>query len=906
MVLRAASEKRSAAAEHAGGATQAAQRPQRRRVDSAAPPAAPPVGAPFLDDLDGTLQAFGQTAGDAERTFKFYVRMEKEAISEKKAPEWIAEEVEQSQGSARQLCLDARRGLGPPRALVDALSVELQLDFRKHTLTVELSGGRTVKVDAWLRSLEGAARWHLRHLRREHCTPRVATNAAGERVYADPMTCEWAHEEYRKVHAIDPNGLLLSLALASDKTELCKEQTAEPVYAVNNALPLAERRQRKWWLAVAYFAQLPPSVVATLSDAQATLARKLLLRAAILELFREYLGRGLDNAAALGQSMIDATGTERNVFVRFENLIFDYPVVAAWTLTLQNRTCFCCRRVAGAFHQLEPPAPERTVASERSLVEQAWAAHPDSHAARAAFLRPYGLHPQLNPLLQLACVGLYIYSAITFSTLHMIYEGTWKVLVESTFGLLKERTGSTAAFNKLGKRIDTWVVSAIAPTPFVKTSFNKGISRYLHGAMTNEASPWAPTVKFGKITSKDTWRDIMRFWRMLLFDLFPAALGVLGLFTDYLEWVRLAILPAPTDANLMHAETYYEAWLKAAVAMFGAERFMNRIKAHAPTHLRRLVKQHGSTPFNDDALAESAHIEGAKEPWERTNHRDVNAQLARFVARRDTLRLLEQRRMQLDDTARRAAAPPEEPVSAAPAPPAVAPQNAVMHPQHERALELPAALAAHSSLTQLEFCLKLYLHLGQGGSFHTHVRDMPVLDQPTLRLRTGVRLTPRPSEPRVALGGHIVHGNVLLDPTKLAMVAIKSKVPGTSSYTIWYGQLELCFEAKYLGRWRSLCLVRWLDTPRPVVQTIAAVEARRVSAAEVTYLDEMRSAPFAAYRWSRATGSTRTGHPAAGASHYGVVCATHVLYRVPMIPLFRHAPGEPDPTFFLNTDMWDL
>ena len=64
------------------------------------------------------------------------------------------------------------------------------------------------------------------------------------------------------------------------------------------------------------------------------------------------------------------------------------------------------------------------------------------------------------------------------------------------------------------------------------------------------------------------------------------------------------------------------------------------------------------------------------------------------------------------------------------------------------------------------------------------------------------------------------------------------------------------------------------------MQTIAAVERRCVSAAELTYLDEMRSAPFAAYRWSRATGSTRTGHPAAGAAHYGVIAAEHVLYRV--------------------------
>ena len=76
-----------------------------------------------------------------------------------------------------------------------------------------------------------------------------------------------------------------------------------------------------------------------------------------------------------------------------------------------------------------------------------------------------------NPLLLLACIGLNIYSSITFSILHMIYEGTWKVLVEGTFRLLQQRAASKAEFNTLGKRIDTWVVTAVAPLPFVKTSF---------------------------------------------------------------------------------------------------------------------------------------------------------------------------------------------------------------------------------------------------------------------------------------------------------------------------------------------------------------------------------------------------------------------------------------------------
>ena len=480
--------------------------------------------------------------------------------------------------------------------------------------------------------------------------------------------------------------------------------------------------------------------------------------------------------------------------------------------------------------------------------------------ARATYLRPFGLHPEPNPLLKLACLGLNIYWAITFSTLHMIYEGIWKVLVECTFGQLQRSAASKAEFNKLGKRIDVWVTTAIAPTPFVKTSFTKGISRYLYGALTESTKPWESAVKFGKITSKDTWRDIMRFWRMLIFDLFPGALAMMTLFTDYFEWVRLVLLAAPTDANLVHAETYYEAWLAGGVALFGAVHFSKRIKAHAPAHIRKLISLHGSTPFNDDGLGESAHIEGAKEPWERTNHRDVNAQLATFVARRDTLRLLEQRMVQLRDTERHMPNAPSSapPAHTAPAPP---PQNKLMIPRPARTLELSLAAITHPQLSQLGFCLRLYLHLASGGSLHMHVRDMPEADTSTLRQRSGVHLAPQPAQVRVALGGHILKGNVLLDEHNLSMVAVKARVAGSGSYTVWYGQLVFCFEVQYLGKWQSLCLVRWLDVPKAVLQTKAAVARRQLSAAERSYLREMRTAPFAAYRWSCATGSTRTGHP---------------------------------------------
>ena len=46
----------------------------------------------------------------------------------------------------------------------------------------------------------------------------------------------------------------------------------------------------------------------------------------------------------------------------------------------------------------------------------------------------------------------------------------------------------------------------------------------------------------------------------------------------------------------------------------------------------------------------------------------------------------------------------------------------------------------------------------------------------------------------------------------------------------------LCFEGLYLGRWHSLCFVRWLDRVQAVVLTIAAAERRPVSGAETAYL----------------------------------------------------------------------
>ena len=63
-----------------------------------------------------------------------------------------------------------------------------------------------------------------------------------------PPDCEPMAAEY--IRRIDPDGLLLPIGIASDGTDLCREQSADPIYAVNNALPLDERRKRKNWVLV--------------------------------------------------------------------------------------------------------------------------------------------------------------------------------------------------------------------------------------------------------------------------------------------------------------------------------------------------------------------------------------------------------------------------------------------------------------------------------------------------------------------------------------------------------------------------------------------------------------------------------------------------------------------------------
>jgi hypothetical protein len=113
---------------------------------------------------------------------------------------------------------------------------------------------------------------------------------------------------------------------------------------------------------------------------------------------------------------------------------------------------------------------------------------------------------------------------------------------------------SKADFSRVGKRIDAWLERISSDCPWLKTSFPKGLSHFLYGAYLDANDPWACSVQFGRIADKHVYRDICRFWRLLLIDLFPECPQMLELFTDFFEYMELVLRLASTDESLRVAE----------------------------------------------------------------------------------------------------------------------------------------------------------------------------------------------------------------------------------------------------------------------------------------------------------------------------------------------------------------
>ena len=63
--------------------------------------------------------------------------------------------------------------------------------------------------------------------------------------------------------------------------------------------------------------------------------------------------------------------------------------------------------------------------------------------------------------------------------------------------------------DRLGKRIDAWLMRFSTNCPWLRTTFPKGLSHFLYGAYLDPNDPWACTVQFGKIASKHVYANCL-------------------------------------------------------------------------------------------------------------------------------------------------------------------------------------------------------------------------------------------------------------------------------------------------------------------------------------------------------------------------------------------------------------
>ena len=153
-------------------------------------------------------------------------------------------------------------------------------------------------------------------------------------------------------------------------------------------------------------------------------------------------------------------------------------------------------------------------------------------------------------------------------------------------------------------------------------------------------------VRFGKITTKQVWRDVFRVWRVLLLDVLPEDSDLFEAVSDYLDWLDQSNRPAQTMQTRRHLSNLWESSIDGLVGCFGVQLYSRPPETCLHKHVPRHIGWHGVLRNHSDELhLETTHQRGVKGPWRHTNHKKPEPQMARYASRRDLLELLEDRYM---------------------------------------------------------------------------------------------------------------------------------------------------------------------------------------------------------------------------------------------------------------------
>ena len=100
-------------------------------------------------------------------------------------------------------------------------------------------------------------------------------------------------------------------------------------------------------------------------------------------------------------------------------------------------------------------------------------------------------------------------------------------------------------------------------------------------------------IRFGKITTKQVYRDIFRFWRVMLIDLLPEDDQLLEAVGLYLTWLNDSNAPAYVRVTLLHLQDVWADAIELLVEEFGAALYSYRVKVELHKHVPEKIVKHG-------------------------------------------------------------------------------------------------------------------------------------------------------------------------------------------------------------------------------------------------------------------------------------------------------------------------
>ncbi|KAM6496272.1 hypothetical protein JOM56_008978 [Amanita muscaria] len=439
-----------------------------------------------------------------------------------------------------------------------------------------------------------------------HAAPYREWNSAGERVWGDVMSGNWAWRQADLIAAtgeLTHGAMFVPVILGSDKTTVSVatgQNEYYPLYISNGIVANSVRRAHKNAVSLLGFLAIPETDRKYTNDDGFRKFRRQLFHGSLRTILEP-----LRDAMMKPQVTKCADGHFRRVIYGLGPYIADYPeqciiasIVSDW-----------CPRCTGKPEDLDGPSLPRTKKYTELLIK---------YLDLKTLWQDYGVAGEVEPFTS-SFPRADIYELVTSDLLHQVIKGTFKDHLVTWVGEWLEiehgRARATAIMADIDRRI-----AAVPSFP--------GLRHFPEGR------------GFKQWTGNDS-KALMKVYLPAIVDHVPAQIvRTLNAFLDFCYLVRRS---THTETALMQ--------IQSALTKFHAERNVFKELGVRPTGLS-VPRQHSLIHYLDtiqlfgspnglcSSITESKHIKAVKQPYRRTNHYQPLGQMLIINQRLDKLAAL--------------------------------------------------------------------------------------------------------------------------------------------------------------------------------------------------------------------------------------------------------------------------